>query len=98
MRNTGLYVYAIIPAEGLSTSDLPKGINGQSLHLVETEGLAAIVHNAEPEPYQGPDSDVKTLGLGTQRCGRCRMATAWYDPADDLQRHRGSRRRRSAAP
>ena len=59
MRNTGLYVYAIIPAEGLSSSDLPKGINGQSLHLVETEGLAAIVHNAEPEPYQGPDSDVK---------------------------------------
>ena len=59
MRNTGLYVYAIIPDEGLSISELPKGINGQPLHLVESNGLAAIVHNADLEPYQGPDSEVK---------------------------------------
>ena len=59
MSTTGLYVYAIIPDEGLSISDLPTGINGQDLRLVESEGLAAIVHDSAAEPYQGPDSEVK---------------------------------------
>lgn len=59
MSTTGLYVYAIIPAAGLAASDLPTGINNHTLHLVETDGLAAIVHESDPEPYQGPDSDVK---------------------------------------
>lgn len=59
MSNTGLYVYAIIPAEGLSTTQLPQGINDQSLYLVESNGLAAIVHESAPEPYQGPDADVQ---------------------------------------
>lgn len=59
VNTTALYVYAIIPADGLSSSDLPTGINGHKLHLVEANGLAAIVHESEAEPYQGPDSEVK---------------------------------------
>lgn len=59
VTTTGLYVYAIIPADTLSASELPTGIDGQQLHLVDVEGLAAIVHDAAAEPYQGPDSVVK---------------------------------------
>lgn len=59
VTTTGLYVYAIIPAEGIAANELPKGIDGHALQIVSTHGLAAIVHEAAPEPYQGPDSEVK---------------------------------------
>ncbi|HEY4558842.1 MAG TPA: GvpL/GvpF family gas vesicle protein [Enteractinococcus sp.] len=59
MTPTGLYVYALVPADTLTQADLPRGIDGAALDLVPAGQLAAIVHECETEPYQGPDSDVK---------------------------------------
>lgn len=56
---TGLYVYALVPAGSITTSDVPAGIDGAELRFVNTEGITAIVHESETEPYQGPDSDVQ---------------------------------------
>ncbi|MFZ2493164.1 MAG: GvpL/GvpF family gas vesicle protein [Thermoanaerobaculia bacterium] len=58
MSGTALYVYAIIPANG----DLPglTGIEGRPVRLIEApSGLAALVHDAEPIPFQGADEQVK---------------------------------------
>lgn len=61
MSGGALYVYAIIPAPvpdavlgGL------EGIDGQPVRPVTApDGVAALVHEAEPVPYQGPDETVK---------------------------------------
>ena len=56
---TGLYVYALVPADSVATSELPAGIDGAQLRLVNSDGITAIVHESETEPYQGADSDVQ---------------------------------------
>lgn len=59
MNPTGLYVYALIPADTLTSDQLPRGIDGATLDLVPAGGVSAIVHESETQPYQGPDSQVK---------------------------------------
>ncbi|GAB3526947.1 GvpL/GvpF family gas vesicle protein [Arthrobacter monumenti] len=55
----GLYVYAIVPST-LSPDDLGAGINAAQLKLVAVaEGLAAVVHQHEAEPFDGADADVE---------------------------------------
>jgi len=59
VSGAALYVYAIIPAKvGLPGS--LTGIEGRPVRLIEAaSGLAALVHDAEPIPFQGPDEQVK---------------------------------------
>lgn len=56
---TGLYVYALVPADSVTTADVPAGINGAQLRLITSDGITALVHESETEPYQGPDSEVQ---------------------------------------
>ena len=56
---TGLYVYALVPADSVATSELPAGIDAAPLRLVDSDGITAIVHESDTEPYQGPDSEVQ---------------------------------------
>lgn len=56
---TGLYVYALVPADSVTTSELPAGIDAAPLRLVDSDGITAIVHESDTEPYQGPDSEVQ---------------------------------------
>jgi len=59
MNSTGLYVYALIPADTMTRNELPTGIDGAPLELIPSGGVSAIVHECETQPYQGPDSKVK---------------------------------------
>lgn len=60
MTKTGLYVYALVSAEGTVDAELGAGIDDEPLRTVTVPGgLAAVVHACDPEPYQGPDSDVE---------------------------------------
>lgn len=61
MSGSALYVYAIVPAPVPGSTLAPLvGIDGQGVHLVESPGgVAALVHEAPPVPYQGPDETVK---------------------------------------
>lgn len=59
MTKTGLYVYAIIPAEATTENGLGTGIDNEQLHVVSGGDVAAVVHACETAPYQGPDSDVE---------------------------------------
>lgn len=61
MNASALYVYAIVPAPvpGAMIGGLT-GIDDQAVHAVTApDGVAALVHEAEPVPYQGPDDTVK---------------------------------------
>lgn len=61
MTERALYVYAIVPAPvpGGLVAGL-KGIDGHPVRAVASPwGVAALVHEAEPVPYQGPDEEVK---------------------------------------
>lgn len=59
MSGAALYVYAIIPAKGDLAESLT-GIERRPVRLIEAgSGLAALVHDAEPIPFQGPDEQVK---------------------------------------
>src|SRR5699024_1290050 len=51
--------YALVPTDSITISDVPTGIDDAELHFVEAQGITAIVHESETEPYQGPDSDVQ---------------------------------------
>lgn len=61
MSGSALYVYAVVPGpvpkqtlEGLT------GIEGRPIRAIESpSGVAALVHDGDPVPYQGPDEDVK---------------------------------------
>lgn len=57
MTKTGLYVYAIVPAEAKNENALGTGIDAEQLRVVHGGSVAAVVHASEPQPYQGPDSD-----------------------------------------
>lgn len=59
MTKSGLYVYAIIPAEATIENALGTGIDSEQLRVVPGGGVAAVVHASETHPYQGPDSDVE---------------------------------------
>lgn len=59
MTKTGLYVYAIVPAETTTEYALGSGINDEQLRVVPGGGVAAVVHASETQPYQGPDADVE---------------------------------------
>lgn len=61
MSESALYVYAIVPAPvpDATLAGLT-GIDGQAVHAVASpDGVAALVHEAQPVPYQGPDETVK---------------------------------------
>lgn len=52
-----LYLYGVMATV---PADLGTGIDGLPLHAVPgTEGVAALVHDHEGEPYQGADADVE---------------------------------------
>ncbi|GAA4916370.1 GvpL/GvpF family gas vesicle protein [Nesterenkonia rhizosphaerae] len=53
-----LYVYAIVPAPAPQPG--VAGIDGSALEVVTApSGLAAVVHDHQTGPYEGPDEDVK---------------------------------------
>lgn len=59
MSGAALYVYAIIPLPGAGPEGLT-GIEGRPVRRIEApSGLAALVHDAEPIPFEGPDEQVK---------------------------------------
>lgn len=60
MSGGALYVYAIVPASaaGRATSGVT-GIDGQAVQAVTADGVAALVHEGQPVPYEGPDETVK---------------------------------------
>ncbi|MFC7401264.1 GvpL/GvpF family gas vesicle protein [Citricoccus sp. GCM10030269] len=59
MSAPGLYVYAIVPAADTAT-ELGTGINNSAVRtVVAAGGLAAVVHEHDDPPYQGPDSEVE---------------------------------------
>lgn len=52
-----LYLYGIVTT---APADLGTGIDGMALRVVPgPEGVAALVHDHEGEPYQGADADVE---------------------------------------
>lgn len=61
MKGEALYVYAVVPVpvpdealEGLT------GIEDRHVRRIESSGgVAALVHDGAPVPYQGPDEEVK---------------------------------------
>ncbi|SFK30306.1 GvpL/GvpF family gas vesicle protein [Streptomyces pini] len=60
MTGPALYVYAVVP-DRPGAADGVTGIDGRPLRLPAAPGtgLAALVHDAEPAPYQGTDEDVR---------------------------------------
>lgn len=67
MSGGALYVYAIVPAPvPAATVAGLAGIDGHAVRSVhaaleaaDTNAVAALVHEAQPVPYQGPDESVK---------------------------------------
>ncbi|WP_101254143.1 GvpL/GvpF family gas vesicle protein [Streptomyces barkulensis] len=60
MTEQALYVYAVVP-DRPGAADGVTGIDGRPLRLLAAPdtGLAALVHDTEPAPYQGTDEDVR---------------------------------------
>ncbi|MFB4315851.1 GvpL/GvpF family gas vesicle protein [Actinomadura sp. 21ATH] len=61
MSRDALYVYALLADPGPGIEPPGRGIGGAPLRLVRAPdcGLAALVHEAPAEPYQGPDEEVR---------------------------------------
>lgn len=59
--SASLYVYAVVRA----SASFPDGtgIDGQPLRTVAADGLAAVVHDHEGEPYGGSDDEVRRRAL-----------------------------------
>ncbi|MFF9453391.1 GvpL/GvpF family gas vesicle protein [Streptomyces flaveolus] len=59
-ENTALYVYALLP-DRQGTADGVTGLDGRPLRLagVPGTGVAALVHDATPAPFQGDDDQVR---------------------------------------
>ncbi|MFF7604974.1 GvpL/GvpF family gas vesicle protein [Streptomyces parvulus] len=59
-EDSALYVYALLP-DRPGAADGVTGLDGRPLRLVPVEGtaLAALVHDAAPEPFQGDDDQVR---------------------------------------
>ncbi|MZE68270.1 GvpL/GvpF family gas vesicle protein [Streptomyces sp. SID5789] len=59
-EDSGLYVYALLP-DRPGAADGVTGLDGRRLRLVPVEGtgVAALVHDAAPEPFQGDDDRVR---------------------------------------
>ncbi|MFE6629955.1 GvpL/GvpF family gas vesicle protein [Streptomyces rochei] len=59
-ENTALYVYALLP-DRQGAADGVTGLDGRPLRLAEVPGtgVAALVHDATPAPYQGGDAEVR---------------------------------------
>ncbi|MFJ8187680.1 GvpL/GvpF family gas vesicle protein [Streptomyces sp. NPDC096105] len=57
---TALYVYALVPGRP-GAADGVTGLDGRPLRLVGAAGtgVAALVHDAEPAPFQGGDEQVR---------------------------------------
>ncbi|GAA2388136.1 gas vesicle protein GvpL [Streptomyces glaucosporus] len=60
MTERALYVYALVPHRP-DAADGVTGIDGLPLRLLEAPGtgVAALVHDADPAPYQGADDEVR---------------------------------------
>jgi hypothetical protein len=60
VTDRALYVYAVVP-DRPGAADGVTGVDGRPLRLLTAPGtdLAALVHDAAPVPYQGPDEDVR---------------------------------------
>ncbi|MFA1547746.1 GvpL/GvpF family gas vesicle protein [Actinomadura chokoriensis] len=61
MTQEALYVYALLADPGTDADPPGEGLDGAPLRLVRAAdcGLAAVVHDAPAQPYQGPDDDVR---------------------------------------
>jgi hypothetical protein len=61
LSGQALYVYGLLAERDLPAEPSGEGIDGAPLLFLRAEecGLAALVHEAAPEPYQGPDDDVR---------------------------------------
>ncbi|MFF0516334.1 GvpL/GvpF family gas vesicle protein [Streptomyces sp. NPDC004250] len=59
-EDSALYVYALLP-DRPGAADGVTGLDGRRLRLVPVEGtgVAALVHDAVPEPFQGDDDRVR---------------------------------------
>ncbi|MFD9028576.1 GvpL/GvpF family gas vesicle protein [Streptomyces parvulus] len=59
-EDSALYVYALLP-DRPGAADGVTGLDGRRLRLVPIEGtaLAALVHDAAPEPFEGDDDQVR---------------------------------------
>jgi hypothetical protein len=59
-ENTALYVYALLP-DRRGAADGVTGLDGRPLRLagVPGTGVAALVHDATPAPFQGDDDQVR---------------------------------------
>jgi glycosyltransferase involved in cell wall biosynthesis len=73
VSDTGLYVYAIVPAE-LIGEQLGTGIDDAPVTVVGApSGIAAAVHEHDTTPIQGPDAEVERWVLEHSRV----VDTAW---------------------
>lgn len=60
MSSSALYVYAVVPADAPAEVSEVAGIEGRAVRVVAgAGGIAAVVHEGDPIPYQGADEDVK---------------------------------------
>ncbi|WP_329473859.1 GvpL/GvpF family gas vesicle protein [Streptomyces sp. NBC_01723] len=59
-EDSALYVYALLP-DRPGAADGVTGLDGRRLRLVPVQGtgVAALVHDAVPEPFQGDDDQVR---------------------------------------
>ncbi|GAA2441985.1 GvpL/GvpF family gas vesicle protein [Streptomyces macrosporus] len=60
MTERALYVYAVVPHRPAAAAGVT-GVDGRPLRLLEAPGtgVAALVHDADPAPYQGTDEEVR---------------------------------------
>lgn len=60
MTDRALYVYALVP-DRPGAADGVTGVDGHPLRLLDAPGtgIAALVHDADPVPYQGTDDEVR---------------------------------------
>ena len=67
-KGAALYVYAIVPHDAVPTfGDIGIDANTVSLVSLPEAGVAALVHQAAPMPYQGADEDVRRWVLEHSR-------------------------------
>jgi hypothetical protein len=61
MSDTALYVYALLPDAPGEPAEGVTGLDGRPLRLLRAPGtgLAALVHDGPPEPFEGADEKVR---------------------------------------
>jgi len=75
MSDTALYVYALLPDAPGEPAEGVTGLDGRPLRLLRAPGtgLAALVHDGPPEPFEGADEKVRRWVVEQDRA----VVAAW---------------------